>query len=66
MIYMAEIISDTVQRVIVVNDASWPAAVLGGTWIETKEDGSIRGKFACIGDIYDPVTDTFSSPEDKA
>jgi hypothetical protein len=61
---MAEIVSGKVIRVIVVKDASWAAINLGGTWIETKPDGSIRGKFAAVGDNYDAVNDVFSSPEE--
>jgi len=35
---------------------------LGGTWIQTSYSGNIRGKFAGIGDIYDPVDDVFVAP----
>ena len=35
---------------------------LGGTWIQTSYNGNIRGKFAGIGDIYDPINDVFVSP----
>lgn len=35
---------------------------LGGTWIQTSYNGNIRGKFAGIGDIYDPINDVFISP----
>jgi hypothetical protein len=35
---------------------------LGGTWIQTSYNGNIRGKFAGIGDIYDPVNDVFVAP----
>ena len=35
---------------------------LGGRWIQTSYSGSIRGKFAGIGDTYDEVNDVFVSP----
>lgn len=35
---------------------------LGGTWIQTSYNGNIRGKFAGIGDVYDPINDIFVSP----
>ena len=36
--------------------------LFGGTWKQTSYNGNIRGKYAGIGDKYDPVTDTFVSP----
>jgi hypothetical protein len=36
---------------------------LGGTWIQTSYNNNFRGKYACIGDIYDPVNDVFIYPE---
>lgn len=36
---------------------------LGGTWIQTSYNANIRGKFAGIGDIYDPINDVFIKPE---
>ena len=35
---------------------------LGGTWIQTSYNGTIRGKFAGIGDDYDPEADVFIQP----
>ena len=35
---------------------------LGGTWIQTSYNSTIRGKFAGIGDIYDEVNDEFYKP----
>jgi hypothetical protein len=32
---------------------------LGGNWIQTSYNGKIRGMFAGIGDIYDPIKDEF-------
>jgi hypothetical protein len=36
---------------------------LGGRWVETFYDGSARGKYAGIDDIYDEQQDIFISPE---
>jgi len=35
---------------------------LGGTWIQTSFNENIRGKFAGMGDIYDPINDVFVAP----
>jgi hypothetical protein len=35
---------------------------LGGTWIQTSYNANFRGKFAGIGDTYDPVNDVFVAP----
>lgn len=35
---------------------------LSGTWIDTSYLGSRRGKYAGIGDKYDPALDEFVSP----
>lgn len=35
---------------------------LDGTWIQTSYNGRIRGKYAAIGDSYDPALDEFVSP----
>ena len=36
---------------------------LGGTWIQTSYNANIRGKFAGIGDVYDPIKDEFVTPQ---
>lgn len=36
---------------------------LTGTWIQTSYNARIRGKYAGIGDTYDPVADEFKTPE---
>jgi hypothetical protein len=38
--------------------------LLGGRWIKTSYNATIRGKFASIGDLYDAVTDEFKSGEE--
>lgn len=35
---------------------------LQGTWLQTSYSGSFRSQYAGIGDIYDPITDTFVTP----
>lgn len=35
--------------------------LVGGRWIQTSYNARIRGKYAAIGDIYDPNTDEFFS-----
>lgn len=32
-------------------------------WLQTSYNNNFRGKYAAIGDIYDPITDTFITPE---
>jgi hypothetical protein len=34
-----------------------------GTWLETREDGSIRKNYAGIGDTYDAQNDAFIAPK---
>jgi len=71
MAHFAEIDSNNVVlRVLVVADEQEHRGQeflandcnLGGTWIQTSYNASIRGKFAGIGDIYDEVNDEFYSP----
>jgi hypothetical protein len=60
MAHFAEIDSDNkVLRVIVADTKEWCEDNLGGTWIQTSYNATIRGKFAGIGDTYDAATDTF-------
>jgi hypothetical protein len=35
---------------------------LGGTWIQTSYNATIRGKFAAIGDTFDSENDVFVCP----
>ena len=39
--------------------------LLGGRWIQTSYNANFRGKYAGIGDIYDPVNNVFVTPESK-
>ena len=34
-----------------------------GPWVQTSYSGRIRGRYAGIGMIYDPVTDIFTAAE---
>ena len=75
MAHFAEIDSNNkVLRVLVVdnsqehrgqdflaNDCS-----LGGIWIQTSYNANFRGKFAGPGDVYDPVNDVFTTPEEES
>jgi hypothetical protein len=40
----------------------WIIENLGGRWIQTSYNSSIRGKFAGVGDTYDERKDEFISP----
>jgi hypothetical protein len=40
----------------------WIVENLGGRWIQTSYNASIRGKFAGVGDTYDEEEDEFISP----
>jgi len=41
----------------------WLIDNLGGRWIKTSYNATIRGKFAGIGDTYDEVNDVFVGVE---
>ena len=71
MAHFAEIDKDNkVVRVLVISDEfekdgqKYLAKTLGlgGTWIQTSYNSKIRGKFAGIGDNYDPDKDEFIQP----
>lgn len=69
--------NNTVLRVIVVSNddcldqngveneaigALFCHRLLGGRWMQTSYNGRIRGKYAAIGDTYDPDLDEFVTP----
>ncbi len=62
--------TNTVVRVLVGdnNDPAgdegyqWLIDNLGGTWIKTSYNGTIRYNFAGIGYSYDPIDDAFIAP----
>ena len=46
---------------------SWLIENLGGTWIQTSYNATIRGKYAAVGNVYNPDLDIFElSPEQKS
>lgn len=72
MAHFAEIdLNNKVTRVLVVDNSQEHRGQeflavdcnLGGTWIQTSYNSNIRGKFAGIGDTYDPVNDRFISKQ---
>lgn len=74
MAHAARIEDGIVREVIVIpdnldeteSDAACQAYINGigldGTWVRTSYNGNIRGKYAGIGDTFDPVADEFVSP----
>jgi hypothetical protein len=74
MSHFAELNSDNIVQRVLVGDnndpngdegKSWFEDNLGGTWVQTSFSASFRGKFACMGDIYDSKLDIFKEPEIK-
>jgi hypothetical protein len=70
MAHFAEIDGNNiVKRVIVVpneheaNGAQWCADLLGGTWVQTSYNATIRKNYAGIGYTYDAVRDAFIPPQ---
>ncbi len=72
MAHAARIDSDGIVREVIVipdglggdeNDAAVQAYINGiglvGTWIRTSYNATIRGKYAGLGDRYDPDLDEF-------
>lgn len=62
--------SNTVLRVLVGdnNDPAgdegyqWLIDNLGGTWVKTSYNGTIRYNYAGVGYTYDPIDDAFIAP----
>ena len=59
--YWAKVNKGIVQKVIVAEESFFDTFVdsSAGTWLETKEDGSIRKNYAGIGFSYDSTRDAF-------
>lgn len=66
--------NNVVMQVIVVNNAelldeseqeseakgiAFCQSLFGGTWKQTSYNANFRGKYAGVGDKYDPVVDEF-------
>jgi hypothetical protein len=72
MAHFAQIENNIVTQVLVVDNAQEHRGQeflandlgLGGTWVQTSYNGNIRGKYAGIGDIYDPIDDVFRAQEE--
>jgi hypothetical protein len=39
-------------------------SLFGGNWIQTSYNATIRGKYAGLGDTYDPTLDRFIDPNE--
>lgn len=70
MAHFAQIENGVVVNVVVVDNEHEATGQdylnslgLEGTWLQTSYNGTIRGKYAGIGDTYDEVNDVFVSPE---
>jgi hypothetical protein len=64
MSHFAEIDSDgNVLRVIVANSKEWCETRLGGTWVQTSYNATIRKNYAGIGYKYDINLDAFVPPQ---
>ena len=66
MAHYAKIENGIVTQVNVIDEEFFEANPerYEGTWIQTSYNGNIRGKYAGIGDIYDPVDDVFIAQEE--
>ena len=74
MAHAARIEDGVVRQVIVIpddlggdeNDGAINAYLHGigldGTWVRTSYNGTVRGKYAGLGDAYDAELDEFVSP----
>lgn len=66
MKYAAQIGADgRVTQVIALADTLdivWCESALGGAWVLTRAPGDPDSKCADVGDIYDPVSGTFTTP----
>ena len=75
MAHFAKIENNIVTQVIVVNNevlldengveqesigAQFCQDTFGGEWVQTSYNGNFRGKYAGVGNTYDPATDTFN------
>lgn len=71
MAHFAELDANNVVVRVLVTDNNDPAGDegyqwlidnLGGRWVQTSYNATIRGKFAGIGDTYDEELDVFMAP----
>lgn len=75
MAHFAEVDENSVVLRVLVTDNDdpngdegyqWLIDNLGGTWVKTSYNATIRGKYAAIGDTYNAELDEFVSPEELA
>jgi len=81
MAHFSEIVNGVVTNVIVVNDSELLDAngveqeslgrqfcsnLLGGDWVRTSYDSSVRKQYGIIGFTYDAVADVFIAPKPDA
>lgn len=52
-----------VERVIVCDSIAWAEQNFGGSWVETKLDGSERARYAGLGYVYSQELDAFLPPQ---
>ena len=76
MAHFAEIINDSVVRIVVVNNSEllvdgieveqkgidFITGLLGGKWVQTSYNNNFRKNFAFVGGTYDSVRDQFVLP----
>jgi len=69
MSYWAELDSDNkvIQVLVGDNDSpdegyQWLIDNLGGTWVKTSYNATIRYNYAGVGFTYDPIDDAFIAP----
>ena len=68
MSHWAEIDKNNIVIRVLVGDNNEPdegeafMKSLGGTWVKTSYNGTIRFNFASIGYTYDPIDDAFIAP----
>jgi hypothetical protein len=60
--YFAEVDGNNIVTQVIVAGQSFVDS-LGGKWIETTMDGSIRKNYAGIGYTYDSAKDAFYAPQ---
>ncbi len=68
MSHWAELDENNVVIRVLVGDNNEPdegqsfMESLGGTWVKTSYNGTIRYNFASVGSTYDPIDDAFIAP----
>lgn len=69
MKYAAEIgRNGKVRRIVSFKNSdgiAWFRQNLPGKWVRTRRNGCAPNEYANVGDIYDKVTRTYSTPQDQ-